>query len=641
MVARFKAALTEHLPLLAFLFANALAQFAFYALQAGRLLRVVKEHPSLDDQILFYSYSFSLVVGIATAFYLVALAVAALARSERLSRTLVGVAVVCEALIWGLILVNHRVYTVMGVTLDSHFAITALSSRAFSRVLALSASTVATVVGVFAVAVAGQAIVYVLFRRLQGLAPARRQRVAATLLAVVLLPLSLAGWASVRWGIRVTYDASVAVEALPLFTRLIRHKTQEILALTYELPRQWPTLRRRPTIVYVQVESLREDAIVPALAPRLVRFRDREATIVSTRHYATCHTTEYNTFTNLYGLYPYHYHPFLQDKRRSFPLELLRRNGYRLAFASGTPMRDWFEMGFMLRQFDEGKEFTAKHDYRNDQHVVEFARRFYERQKKAGRPGFLFLFLGSTHHNYLYPPDLERHKPVIDLDHNLMTGDPRWEGMRLQITNRYKNSVMYLDRLFGQLEQIFGEGMRKGEVVLVFTGDHGEEFWEHGVLGHGGTRFYNPQTRVPMFVRLTGGPRRVVDFSSHVDIWPTLIDHLLGESRFRPGDYLDGVSLLRPQARDRYLVIAGNAYPYSNRRVTLVTRRHKFWLYKPTTSLTVYKPYKFTDIEDRPVQGAEVEAEYRRVLARYVHDVYRFFRPAGAKVTRVVEGGRR
>ena len=81
-------------------------------------------------------------------------------------------------------------------------------------------------------------------------------------------------------------------------------------------------------------------------------------------------------------------------------------------------------------------------------------------------------------------------------------------------------------------------------------------------------------------------------------------------------------------------MIAGNAYPYSNRRVALVSRRYKFWLYKPTTSLTVYKPYQLTDIEDRPVHGAEVEAAYRRVLARYVRDVYRFLRPASALVAR-------
>src|SRR5690606_16912864 len=45
------------------------------------------------------------------------------------------------------------------------------------------------------------------------------------------------------------------------------------------------------------------------------------------------------------------------------------------------------------------------------------------------------------------------------------------------IKNRYRNAVHYIDFLFGK----FWEHLpRKEEAIVIVTGDHGEEFFEHG-----------------------------------------------------------------------------------------------------------------------------------------------------------------
>ena len=64
------------------------------------------------------------------------------------------------------------------------------------------------------------------------------------------------------------------------------------------------------------------------------------------------------------------------------------------------------------------------------------------------------------------------------------------------------------------------------ETAIVVTADHGEEFWDHGSVGHGHS-VYDELLRVPMIVRIPGlteGKQRLPDSVSLVDVMPTLLD---------------------------------------------------------------------------------------------------------------------
>jgi arylsulfatase A-like enzyme len=94
--------------------------------------------------------------------------------------------------------------------------------------------------------------------------------------------------------------------------------------------------------------------------------------------------------------------------------------------------------------------------------------------------------------------------------------------------------------------------------VIVYTSDHGEQFREHGQLGHTGSLF-DVEIHVPAWVdapdgTLTQAERDAVksheeDFTFHTDITPTILD-LMGLweapqlSRYREAMF--GRSLLRP-----------------------------------------------------------------------------------------------
>jgi arylsulfatase A-like enzyme len=89
----------------------------------------------------------------------------------------------------------------------------------------------------------------------------------------------------------------------------------------------------------------------------------------------------------------------------------------------------------------------------------------------------------------------------------------------------YDAEVASLD---GELRVFFDELASRGLLetsLVVVTADHGEEFLDHGGIGHGHT-LYEELLRVPLLVILPGGarPAVVTDVVSLVDVAPTVLD---------------------------------------------------------------------------------------------------------------------
>jgi len=106
----------------------------------------------------------------------------------------------------------------------------------------------------------------------------------------------------------------------------------------------------------------------------------------------------------------------------------------------------------------------------------------------------------------------------------------------------YRAQVRYLDSELQRLFNFLQSHPEFGETVMFVTSDHGEEFLEHGDLGHR-AKLYNELIHVPLLIRRVtngereagGGPERnpvaagieVDRLTSHVDLGPT-IAKLLG-----------------------------------------------------------------------------------------------------------------
>jgi len=65
-------------------------------------------------------------------------------------------------------------------------------------------------------------------------------------------------------------------------------------------------------------------------------------------------------------------------------------------------------------------------------------------------------------------------------------------------------------------------------VMIVVVADHGEEFWDHGSVGHGHS-VYEELLRIPMVIRVPGlrdEPVRIASTSGLVDVLPTVLEAL-------------------------------------------------------------------------------------------------------------------
>lgn len=130
----------------------------------------------------------------------------------------------------------------------------------------------------------------------------------------------------------------------------------------------------------------------------------------------------------------------------------------------------------------------------------------------------------------------------------------------------HRSEIRYLDRELGRLLAALDDLRVSAGTAIIVTADHGEAFYEHGLLQHG--LLYQENLRVPLMLSLPGRePARepVTQWVGSVDVAATIVDLAGGGS---PPD-LDGRSLLplvdsRGAATpgDRYAFVLGNGFAW-------------------------------------------------------------------------------
>jgi membrane-anchored protein YejM (alkaline phosphatase superfamily) len=277
---------------------------------------------------------------------------------------------------------------------------------------------------------------------------------------------------------------------------------------------------RTPDIVLVLIESLRADFLDSLTMPRLWRRAERGA--VFERHYASASSTHYSLFSLFFGL-------------QAQKMDAIVAHGYQSRLLAASSV-DW--MGLKRTVFgdvagDLDTDFPGIGATR-DSAMVARARAWVAGAGPA--PVFLMLFFDGTHFNYTYPPRSARFEPVWDAGGTI-------EAARVPpelIKRRARNAAYEVDWKLDDFLDWFAA--RRGRAPLVFvTGDHGEEFKEHGHIGHG-SGITSEQIHVPMVAVGDGvPPGRYEGVTSHIDLVPTLFS-LLGD-RHPPQRYADGLSM--------------------------------------------------------------------------------------------------
>jgi arylsulfatase A-like enzyme len=166
-------------------------------------------------------------------------------------------------------------------------------------------------------------------------------------------------------------------------------------------------------------------------------------------------------------------------------------------------------------------------------------------------PFFLFLHTYEVHEPFAPPPAYlrrfssgERGRLPRDIHPNHF---PRLRQMGLTEAERdylialYDAEIRYLDDAIGNLMEALRHAGLEQRTLLVLTSDHGQEFFDHGDIGHG-THLHPELIRIPLILRWPGrlpAGRVVRTPVTLVDVLPTL----LAAARAPIPGKLDGRSL--------------------------------------------------------------------------------------------------
>lgn len=309
------------------------------------------------------------------------------------------------------------------------------------------------------------------------------------------------------------------------------------------------SLQRKPDIFLFITESLREDFITDQVAPHLSKFRSDS--IHFPLALSNANATHISWFSFFYSLFPFHYPNYQIDqwKKGSVPLLLLKKMGYEINLYSASRL-GFYHMDEMLfgedsYLLDKGVCFAMEEEmppYQADQKAISELCKDIKKDDRSGGRVFI-VFLESTHFGYSWPEDAPLLFAPIDDKINYLEAAISTKNIE-KIKNRYRNAIHYVDSLFGNFIETLKATPSWSESIIVFTGDHGEEFYEYGHLFHA-TDLSKPQLNVPLYYKMGNGDVKTQvsadHITSHMDVFPSILHYLVGEDCFQ--EVLQGHSI--------------------------------------------------------------------------------------------------
>jgi arylsulfatase A-like enzyme len=326
----------------------------------------------------------------------------------------------------------------------------------------------------------------------------------------------------------------------------------------------------RPNVVLVMLESVaprhmslngyrRETTpTIDAIAKRGMYMR---------RAWTTATHSNYAQMAVLSSLFPRRVHGLDQYKRLDYPRFLFHDTFHTLGYdtatissqdenwqgmrrfqQTGTPTLFWNSDDFTGEHLDSGVERIVPDDATTDVALGWL-------DKPRDRPFALYVNFQGPHFPYTIARDAPRP----------WTPDmPTWstfgylgypEAEKDIVVNRYDNAIRFVDDQVARIEHKLAELGELDNTLWIFTSDHGEMFFERGLVTHGKT-LNEVEARVPIILTWPGhiAPAVRDDPVSHLDIMPTVLDFL----ELPPHPSWQGMSFAEPSEKLRQRAIFMN-----------------------------------------------------------------------------------
>ena len=299
-------------------------------------------------------------------------------------------------------------------------------------------------------------------------------------------------------------------------------------------------VKKKPDVYLFVIESLRDDFITPDVAPHLSQFK--QSSFQSPDSYSSANATQMSWFSLFYSEFPFYWQQFPKKgwTSGSVPLQFFKKLGYQIDVFSSVRL-SYYDMDQIIFG-DKTKLASQIHLYPHDQDLQAFqsdqrtigklCEEIKMREEGGGR--LCVIFLESTHFDYSWPKNLQSpFQPVADQINYLKLA--LFKDDLEMIKNRYRNSIYYIDSLFGTFWEALQAQKGGEEAMVVVLGDHGEAFYENGHIFHA-SNLCEAQTRIPIYYHFGKNAelpsQTISSLSSHIDVFPTLLHVLTGEENF-------------------------------------------------------------------------------------------------------------
>jgi membrane-anchored protein YejM (alkaline phosphatase superfamily) len=292
-------------------------------------------------------------------------------------------------------------------------------------------------------------------------------------------------------------------------------------------------------IIIIALDSLKYSILNKEIAPNLTNFQ--KDSLVFTQHYSGGNSTRFGIFSLMYGLNPTYWFSFLNANQRPILFDVLKKYQYEIDIFSSTNT-NWPEFRktcYVDIQSSIHDKFEGVPWKKDEQNTASFLERIdrYREDKSY----FSFVFLDAPH-GYSYPASHNKYN-AVNGDINYMAISKGSDELMTTV-KRYKNAVYYNDMLFGKMIAKLKEKKMYDNSLIIFTSDHGQEFFEQGNFGHN-TSFSKGQVHIPFVIKLPkslqhkGLGKSINSYlTSHQDVVPSLLS-LLGVKN-EPKKYSNG-----------------------------------------------------------------------------------------------------
>jgi choline-sulfatase len=328
------------------------------------------------------------------------------------------------------------------------------------------------------------------------------------------------------------------------------------------VPSELRSVERKPlkNVLVMLIDTLRSDKLKPynpqtrVRTPGLVRFVENAITMHDARG-QECWTKP-SVATLLSSLYPWQHNAFEDDSKVPESVELLPEyfhgRGFRTAaFIANGYVSDKFGFG---QGWDDYRNYIRENRRSIAQEVAADVLEWLDARPKQ-QPFFLYVHTIDPHVPYKPPKsflamyDSAPYSGPVDFSKTnellekvkigkLALNDR--DKVRLQAL--YDGEISYHDVHFAAIFDGLEKRGLSDDTLVVITADHGEEFWDHGSVGHGHS-LYDELVHVPLILRIPGlteGNTMLRGDVGLVDVAPTILDAL----GLRVPDTMSGRSFL-------------------------------------------------------------------------------------------------